>query len=269
MFQLTTKASKQTLLKRGIPEHLIVEQQGESGATFVTIYAEGREEIDRYGAWCKGLTHEIVELVESDWKTKWKQYVRPFAITSDIVVIPAWKEATGKRYAAKKTILLDTDMAFGDGLHATTRLVARLLETYRGTYTSFLDVGCGSGILSLIASVYGAKTIVSTDIEAESAETTKANFARNAIADATVTCGDFSDFTTDLTFDCIAANILSKELLRFPQKFASLLSPGGILIVSGVNEEHFPQLRDLFAAEGLRCLSSRRMRGWRGAVFGK
>jgi ribosomal protein L11 methyltransferase len=235
----------------------------------VSLYADTRGEIDAFAAAMKGISYEIVSLADDDWKTKWKQYVRPFRITSDIAVIPAWKDIPSKRYAGLQRVLLDTDMAFGDGLHATTRLVARLLEKYRGTYSSFLDVGCGSGILSLVARVYGAKVIVATDIEPESYETTKANFVRNAIGDATVTCGDFADFSSDRTFDCIAANILSKELLRFPDKFAALLAPYGILIVSGVNEEHFPDLEDAFFGHGLRCVLSRRTKGWRGAVFSR
>ena len=194
----------------------------------------------------QSLTGRYEEIVGDAWRDAWKEHYRPFAIAPGVVVRPPWE-----RYDAKEgehVLELEPGRAFGTGLHETTRLVARAIQAHAGALAgaTVLDIGCGSGVLALIALVLGAKDAVCIDIDADSIEVTKENAERNGLAariDASTT--DLAD--TKLVSPFVLANIEAKVLIPLAAEIARHVAPGGLLFLSGVL---VPQRDDVRAAYG-------------------
>lgn len=119
------------------------------------------------------------DVVGEEWREGWKDHFRPFALTEQIVVCPPWKIET---HPGKHVIVIDPGRAFGTGLHATTRLVARAIEQLDVTGLHVLDVGCGSGLLGFCALVLGAAQVRALDNDAQAVLSTNENAARNGLA---------------------------------------------------------------------------------------
>ena len=160
----------------------------------------------------KGLRFYIRDLKDSQWKTLWKKYFQPLNITRDICIVPGWLKNKKIRTSASKIIFIDTSVAFGTGLHATTQMMANLIKKEKNNFRDFLDIGTGSGILAIIARYYGAKNIYVIDSDKQSIKTAKLNFILNnsPVKSARTAC--FPDYAMNTKFDFIAANLLTKDL---------------------------------------------------------
>jgi ribosomal protein L11 methyltransferase len=179
----------------------------------------------------------LEEVVGDAWRDEWKKHFEPFQICRDILVCPPWTSVSPQDDHGGQVVVLEPGRAFGTGLHETTSLVAEILAemSARGALSgrAVLDVGCGSGILALVALRLGAARAVAVDVDPDAISVTRENAARNAVADrieATVTA------IADLkgTFPIIVANIESGPLVQLAPALVAHLAPGGALVLSGI-----------------------------------
>lgn len=209
-------------------------------------------------------------LKEEDWANNWKKHFKPSRIGRRLVIKPTWEEfaATGEDII----LHLDPGQAFGTGTHSTTKLCLESLERivfHEHPYDKLplpqveavLDVGTGSGILSIAAAKFGAKRIVAIDIDPGAVEVARENLALNRIAgDVTVATLPLQEVTG--TFEVVLANILAEELVRLAPALVNKVRPGGILILSGILTEKEGLVMDGFAGYRLTLVETTRDAEW-------
>lgn len=201
-------------------------------------------------------------LREADWANAWKEYFFVHRVGRRTVIVPSWREA---EYAAKPgdvVLLLDPGMAFGTGLHPTTRLCLVAAEELVTPDTTVLDVGAGSGILSIAAAKLGARTVEAVEIDPVAARVCEENVARNAVAEQVrVHAGTIGDQALGQV-DVILANITIATLLELHPLLAAHLHPGGIAVLSGVLAERAEELLAALASAGWKHVRTEQEQDW-------
>ncbi len=182
----------------------------------------------------KGLRLKVLVLGRRDWLDKWKLYYRPTAVAKRFVVVPQW-ERPRFRPGNRIPLYLDPGGAFGSGLHETTRLVIRAMEKCSVSGKTFLDIGTGTGILSITAAKLGAAEICAFDSDPQSVRVAKNNFKLNRCINGRFLRADLTRFPVRRCFDLVAANLLSRTLTDNRRKILSAVKPGGTLLVSGIH----------------------------------
>ena len=177
-----------------------------------------------------------------------------------------------------KMLTLDPGMAFGTGQHATTHACLEYIDelAVENADRSFLDVGCGSGILAIAAVLEGFRDVAGFDIDQDAVQNANENAQANGL-DLVFTRGDLCNMSTlpsvkrhdDHTFDVVAANVLGPILIRFAKEIARTVVPGGCLIVSGILDEIYAEVRDAYAAQGFREVSSKLIGEWRTGLLAR
>jgi len=185
-----------------------------------------------------GIIYKIVcsDVDESDWAHQWKAHFRPEKITDTIVIKPTWREYSGKN---NEVILeIDPGMAFGTGIHPTTRMCIAMIEKNLKQGDSFLDVGTGSGILMVAAAKLGASRVWGTDNDEVAVDVAGKNLMQNEIAASTfkVITGNLLE-NIGARFDVVAANITSKTILLLLDDIQKVLVKNSIFVCSGIIEE--------------------------------
>jgi ribosomal protein L11 methyltransferase len=186
-----------------------------------------------------GLSPRLEEVVGDAWRDAWKEHFAPFPLTPTITVAPPWAPYTPS-LPGERVLELEPGRAFGTGLHATTALVAEILHRRAAELAgaTVLDVGTGSGILALVALLYGADRAVAIDIDPDVIEVVRENAARNGLGDRVIAEAGTIDGVTRV-FPWVLANIEARVLVPIAPDLARALAPGGSLILSGVLErEH-------------------------------
>ena len=208
---------------------------------------------------------------EQDWAEAWKEHFHVERFGRSIVVVPSWREYTPA--PGDVVLALDPGMAFGTGQHETTRMCLEALEDAIAPGARVLDVGCGSGILSLAAAGLGAAEVVALDVDPVCVRVTVENARRNGQDGRITVCegtlGDHTPAIASGAFDAVVANIIARVLVPMAPHLARALSPGGALIVSGVIAEREGEMCDALSAAGLATRSVRAMGDWRCIVAGK
>lgn len=212
-----------------------------------------------------GATEVIVRpLEEVNWEEAWKQFFKPQRIGNRFVVRPTWEG-----FAAEPddlVIVLDPGQAFGTGDHGTTRMCLALLEEYVKPGQTVMDLGCGSGILSIAAKMLGASRVLGLDIEPVSVEVSKENAARNNV-DCEFETGDVLDFRPDLGWDIVVSNIISATLIYLsPDAYASV-KEGGYWIVSGIIQQNWADVQKAAEKQGFKLVERREEIDWVSGVF--
>ena len=182
----------------------------------------------------EGIEYEtsIVGVNEEDWANNWKQYYHTQRIGKRIVVTPSWEEYTPSGDDVQ--MRLDPGMAFGTGTHDTTRLCLELLEEVVTPETRILDVGTGSGILSVGGVLLGAPSALGVDIDPVAVKVANENADINEVSDKTeFVCGDLTDKVHG-KFEIVTANIVADVIIRLLSTVKNYLLKGGVLIVSGI-----------------------------------
>jgi ribosomal protein L11 methyltransferase len=175
----------------------------------------------------------VEEVVGDAWRDEWKKYFEPFHLAGHVVVSPPWREyAPGQD---ETVIVLEPGRAFGTGLHETTRLVAGALVAHAPRFAgrAVLDVGCGSGILSLVALASGAASALAIDIDAEAVLAARENAARNSVGERlraeAIPLGAVRD-----RYAAVVANIEARTLEAIAPELVRVVEPGGLLVLSGI-----------------------------------
>ncbi|MCM1386049.1 MAG: 50S ribosomal protein L11 methyltransferase [Bacillus sp. (in: Bacteria)] len=188
-------------------------------------------------------TITIEETEDIDWINNWKEYFHQFYI-DDLLVIPSWEDVK-KEDEDKKILHIDPGTAFGTGMHETTQLCIRQIKKFVTPETTLLDVGSGSGILAIIALMYGAKKAVGTDLDPCALEAVKQNMEANNIREEDfmmmigniITEKEVQDKVGYLCYDIVVANILADVLVTLTPVITAQMKKGGIYITSGIINE--------------------------------
>ena len=212
---------------------------------------------------------------DKDWINNWKQYFHQFYI-DDILVIPSWENVKPED-SDKMVIHIDPGTAFGTGMHETTQLCIRALKKYVTSETEILDVGCGSGILGMLALKFGAKHSLGTDLDPCAIDATHENMEVNGIRkdQYEVMIGNIIDDTAvqDAVgyekYDIVAANILADVLVPLTPVIIHQMKPGAVYITSGIIEDKEQVVVDAVKAAGLEVLEVNHQGEWVSVVARK
>ena len=245
----------------------------DDGCAYLTFYLD--EEVDKHEMLLKvrqeleemrsylnvgDCTIEESQTEDVDWVNNWKQYFHQFYI-DDILVIPSWENVEAKD-SDKMVIHIDPGTAFGTGMHETTQLCIRQLKKYVTEDTEILDVGCGSGILGMLALKFGAKHSVGTDLDPCAIDATYENMDNNGISrdQYEVMIGNIiddkevQDKVGYEKYDIVAANILADVLVPLTPVIIHQLKKGGIYITSGIIEDKEEVVVEAVKKAGLEVL---------------
>ena len=222
---------------------------------------------------CGTLLMTLDNLEDADWENNWKQYYKPMEIGERLLVIPQWLQEDPKvkklLSQGRVPLILDPGLTFGTGSHATTRLCLTALERYIHGGERVLDLGCGSGILSIAALRLGAAEATAVDIDDKCLTVAYENAALNGIRKDTYTVlvGDvFSDeaFRARVGggYNILAANIVADVIKALAPMARSFLKPGGLFLCSGIIDDRAEEVAQALTDAGLEILETRSSEGW-------
>lgn len=229
------------------------------------------KEKDTFDSWGR-LEVELKSVKEEDWANNWKQYFKPLKVGNKLLVKPSWEEYDG---SDSRTILeIDPASSFGTGQHNTTKLCLELLEKAVKGNEKILDLGCGSGILSIGGILLGAESAVAVDIEENAVTTAVENAEKNNISQDCYKafCGDIIsdvDLRNEISgqYDIITANIVADVLIAMSSLFSSFLKPKSILIISGIITERKSEVVDVVTSAGFEVIEEAEGDGWAAVML--
>ncbi len=227
-----------------------------------TLVAQIRQELDELRVFMDvgegSIT--VTETEDIDWINNWKQYFHQFYI-DDLLVIPSWEEVK-EEDRDKKILHIDPGTAFGTGMHETTQLCIRQIKKYLTPETELLDVGTGSGILAILALMYGAKHAVGTDLDPCAVDAVAENMKTNHIDEQSfqmmigniITDKEVQDRVGYERYDIVVANILADVLVPLTPVIVGQLKKGGVYITSGIIDMKEETVREAVEAAGLEII---------------
>lgn len=264
-----------------VDEDLIKEKEGETQVkTYVSNDAAGRElmlsirstldelkSLDTEGAFGR-LEFEIDNMTEEDWANNWRQYFHPMEIGEKLLIKPEWEEL----FAPTDRIVFNIEpgMSFGTGSHYTTQLCLEALEQYIKPGVKMLDLGCGSGILSIISLLLGADKAVAVDIDPNAVDTAYQNAARNGVGreNYTVLAGNVVTDTviqaeiSKNKYEVVAANIVADVIIGLAPKAREYMASDGVFITSGIIEDREDDVKAALLENGFEIVSVNRRKDW-------
>ncbi len=200
------------------------------------------------------------EVAEEDWANAWKEYYHVLHLGTRVVIKPSWRDYTPQ--PGEVVLELDPGMAFGTGLHPTTRLCLEALEQRVQPGMRVLDVGTGSGILALAAARLGAASVLALDVSSVAVEAAQANVRANGLAERiSVRLGSI-EAATGQQYDLVVANIIARVIADLAPALVAALVPGGLLIASGIIDERLPLAENALRAAGLTEIEQVRDGDW-------
>ncbi|MCX6070131.1 MAG: 50S ribosomal protein L11 methyltransferase, partial [Chloroflexi bacterium] len=208
------------------------------------------------------------EVAEQDWAEAWKEHYHPIRIGRRLLILPAWLPSPDD---SRLAIVLDPGMAFGTGTHPSTQLCLAALEDYVRAGDAVIDMGCGSGILSIAAVRLGARRVRALDIDPLSVRITRENAERNGVAaQIAASAGSLDDLlkSSDPLPDLLVANILAPVLDEMArQGMSRAVRLGGIVILAGVLAEQAAPLEATCLEHGFDRIEVRQAGEWRALVL--
>lgn len=203
----------------------------------------------------------ISEVHEEEWATAWKKYYKPVKISERITIIPTWEEYE-KVSTDELIIELDPGMAFGTGTHPTTVMCIQALEKTLEPDDEVIDVGTGSGVLSIAAAKLGATKVTALDLDEIAVKSARLNIKLNKCHEqVTVRQNNLLD-QMDGQVDVIVANILAEIIMRFDDQAFQLLKPGGKFIVSGIISSKKEEVKRSLIQNGFQVVETLLMEDW-------
>jgi len=208
---------------------------------------------------------EFKLIEERNWAETWKTHYKPIPIGERLIILPAWIDSPDD---SRIPIRIDPGMAFGTGTHPTTQLVLEMLEDYTPDEGNVIDIGCGSGILSIVALKLGARLAVGVDIDPEAIPNARKNAKMNGVEYQTQFSVGSIDEVKSGVFEVdhahlVVANILAPILIRLLKAgLGDLIAPGGVLILSGIFDDQIDPMLEKITEYGLRVVDKRVIDDW-------
>ena len=211
---------------------------------------------------------KIEEVTEENWATAWKKYYRPLQVTRFLTVVPSWEDYE-VQHADERVIRLDPGLAFGTGTHPTTILSLQALETYIRGNETILDVGTGSGVLSIASKALGAKHVHAYDLDDVAVKAAVENINLNDYAkDVVVKANDLLKGVT-IEADIVVANILAEIIVPLIPEAYEALKPGGLFLTSGIIEDKKELILSEQKKQGFTIIQVQQMKDWCSIVAQK
>ncbi len=213
---------------------------------------------------------EFISIEDQDWMTVWKQNYQPLRVGKNWLILPAWLELP--EGDTRRVVRIDPAMAFGTGTHPSTQLCLLAIEDTIRPGQPVIDLGCGSGILSIAALKAGASQALAVDIDEQAVSATHANARINAIDEKVEAVqGSLADILTGKysiqQAPLVLANILAPVLIRlFDEGLADLIAPGGKLVLAGILENQAEDVLSAARARGLNLITKYQQEDWVGLV---
>ena len=220
---------------------------------------------------------ETGDIPDEDWKLSYRRHFKIEAVGTRLLLVPAWERdnVSPTQAEGRQKIILDPGLAFGTGRHETTRACLEFIDDVLKSekVASVLDMGCGSGILSIAASLLGVRDVRAFDVDEEAVRATRENAAENGVS---FPCVRFAlgrkaalpnalAVAGSLSFDLVVANILGPLLIRFADEVAAPV--GKFLVLSGILSELYPEVRAAYEALGFAEISSKTKGEWTSGLF--
>ena len=196
---------------------------------------------------------------EEDWANNWKKYYKPTLIGEKIVIKPIWEEYKGEDN--QLIVELDPGMAFGTGEHETTRMCIKALEKYIKKDSTVFDVGCGSGILAIVAAKLGAKSVVGVDLDPVAVESAKENISYNNVNNIEILHGNLLD-VVDGKADIVVANIIAEVICILTEDVSKAINKGGYFITSGIIHDRVKMVEDKLIECGFEVVNIEKDGEW-------
>ncbi|KAA0549357.1 50S ribosomal protein L11 methyltransferase [Bacillus sp. BGMRC 2118] len=203
----------------------------------------------------------ISEVNEEEWATAWKKYYHPVKISEKFTIVPTW-ETYEKVHSDELIIELDPGMAFGTGTHPTTVMCIQALEKTVKAGDSIIDVGTGSGVLSIAAALLGAKEIRAFDLDEVAVNSAKMNIELNKVQHVVEVSQNNLLHDVNGAVDVIVANILSEIILLFVEDAFNLVKPGGYFITSGIIQPKKQEVKTALLEAGFEIHETLTMEDW-------
>ena len=196
---------------------------------------------------------------DTDWADNWKKYFKVTEIGDKLVICPSWEKYEN---SDKAVLRIDPGAAFGTGTHATTSLCLELLEKYVKAGDTVLDVGCGSGILSIAACLLGARNAVGVDIDPTSVKVAKENAQMNEVENKTeYIVGNLAEKVNG-RYNIVCANIVADIIIELTANIANYFEDGAVYITSGIIDIRVDEVRSAFDKAGLTVLDEYKKENW-------
>ena len=219
---------------------------------------------------CGTLLLSMENIQDADWETSWKKYYKPLEIGDRLLVVPQWETEDPKvRASSRVPLILDPGLTFGTGSHATTRLCLTALEKAVQGGERVLDLGCGSGILSIAALRLGAAEATAVDIDDKCLTVAYDNAALNGIGKDTYTVKVGNVLTDEAMraelgggYQIVLANIVADVIIGLAPMVRSMLAPGGLFLCSGIIDTRSEEVADKLREAGLVIAETRSAEGW-------
>lgn len=216
---------------------------------------------ERYSA--EGIENEIDlnQCKNEDWENNWKQYFHPIPVGEKLLIRPTWEDEF--EAGGRKVLNIEPGLAFGTGSHETTRLCLETLEKHIHEGTTVLDIGCGSGILSIASLLLGAEKAVGVDIDALAVKTAIENGEVNNFREPeyTILQGNLTDKVSG-KFDVVVANIVADVIIMFCKDVASFMKDDALFITSGIIDTREQDVIDAFNKYGFEIKARHTKGGW-------
>ena len=211
----------------------------------------------------EGIQNEIVtnQCRNEDWENNWKQYFHPIPVGQKLLIRPTWEDEYDPM--GRTVLNIEPGLAFGTGTHETTRLCLETLEKYITPDTEVLDVGCGSGILSIASLLLGAKSATGVDIDALAVKTAEENGEANGLHEPRLRFlqGNLTDKVSG-KYDVVVANIVADIIILFCKDVAKFMKDDAVFITSGIIDTREQDVIDAFEKYGFTVKARHTEKGW-------
>ena len=211
----------------------------------------------------EGIEHsiDVGDCLTEDWQNNWKQYYHAMPIGEKLLIRPLWENDFDA--GGRKVLNIEPGLAFGTGSHPTTKLCLETLEGYINSNSTVLDIGCGSGILSIASLLLGAKSALGVDIDALAVKTAVSNARENGFDEPVFTAvqGNLSDKVSG-KFNVVVANIVADVIMQFNTQVGKFLTDDGVYITGGIIENREDEVLASFAKNNFEVISRAENNGW-------